>query len=129
MGSEECTGTWYSSSWDTCSEECGGGKINRIVFCIKDGKPVGPDQCQEDLKPFEEKDCNTDACPEASGDEEAEECEYYDDWWIFGAGGNSSVESEGMIAVGGAGNSSDDSGSGSGDGGAEIDLSLSKIFI
>ena len=122
LGNEECTGTWFASSWSSCSAECGGGKMTRKVFCIKDGEPAAPDQCPEDMKFMEEDDCGIDPCPEASGDATDEtECEYYDDWWIFGDGGNSSLEGEGMIAVGG--NSSDDSGSGSGDGN-EVDLSL-----
>ncbi len=116
FGTEECTGNWFASSWSTCSAECNGGKMNRKVFCIKDGKPVAPDQCQEDLKFLEEDDCNQDSCPEASG-EEAEPCEYYDDWWIFG-GGNSSETPDKE-------SSSDGSGSGEGSGaGSEIDLSL-----
>lgn len=123
FGSEECTGTWFASSYSTCSAECGGGKMTRKVFCIKDGKPVAPDQCQEDQKFVEEDDCNKDPCPEASGDgEDQSECEYYDDWWIFGSG-NSSIEGENLIPV--AGVSSDDSGSGSGDGEEKkVDLSL-----
>ena len=54
---------------------------------------IGPDQCEAELKPLEDDTCNEDACPkasvEASGDEDEEaECEYYDDWWIFGAEGS-----------------------------------------
>ena len=128
FGNEECTGTWYTSSWDTCSQDCGSGTRNRIVYCIKEGKPVAPDQCQEDLKPFEEQDCNTESCPEASGDDEEPECEYYDDWWIFGKDGNGTVGGdEGMIVEGGTSDSpeeEDGSGDGSGDKANEIDYSL-----
>ena len=135
FGAEECTGTWYASSWSTCSAECGGGKMTRKVFCIKDGEAAAPDQCQEDLKFMEEDDCNADACPEASGEgsgDSDEPCEYYDDWWIFGQGGNSSIEGEDMIVAGGgegatsSNSSAEGSGGddGSGDGAGEVDLSL-----
>ena len=88
----------------------------RRVFCVKDGAPAAPSECPEDLKPLEEDDCDTNCTLSAdgSGDNatevtsglalrslfvkvdtgEEEECEYYDDWWIFGADGSGSGEEE-----------------------------------
>lgn len=93
-GTEECTGNWYASSFGSCSEDCGPGKMNRRVFCIKDGEPVSPTECPEDKKPMEETDCDN-LCEDASGDgsgngtaTDTGECEYYDDWWIFGKDGD-----------------------------------------
>ena len=92
MGTDSCTGTWYASSYSACSEDCGPGKMARKVFCLGgEGEPVSPDQCPEDVQPLEEADCDN-QCEEASsgnGTAEAEaECEYYDDWWIFGQEGS-----------------------------------------
>ena len=129
-GTEECTGMWYASSWGSCSQECGGGKKTRKVFCIKGGKAVAPDQCVEDQKFMEEDDCNEAPCGESSGIGEGsggtdDECEYYDDWWIFGSGNGSSPvgEEEGLVAVP-AGATGAEEGSGEGSGAKEIDLSL-----
>jgi hypothetical protein len=136
-GTEVCTGTWYASSWGACSQECGGGKKTRKVFCIKAGKAVAPDQCAEDQKFMEEDDCNEAPCGETSGLGEgtpdaaadAEECEYYDDWWIFGSGNGSaasasSPEEEGLMAAAGGAAEAEEEGSGEGSGGKEIDLSI-----
>ena len=87
-GAEECSGNWYVSSCGTCSEECGPGTCTRKVFCIKDGQPVAPTDCPEDLKPLEEEECDN-LCEESgsgAGNETAAdsgECEYYEDPWIF----------------------------------------------
>ena len=85
-GTEECSGNWYVSTCGTCSEECGPGKCTRKVFCIKDGQPVDPTDCPEDLKPLEEEECDN-LCEESgSGNDTATdtgECEYYEDAWIF----------------------------------------------
>ena len=96
-GTEECgAGTWFASDWGACSVSCGegGGQKFRKVFCISGeaGEPVAPDQCQEDLKPFEEDKCNDEPC-----EKEQEE----------GSGGS------------GDGSGSGDDGSGDEDGSAE----------
>lgn len=64
----------YTSSFGDCSEDCGPGKFSRRVFCIKDGAPVAPSECPEDLQPLEEEDCdnNCTVTAEASGDNATE---------------------------------------------------------
>ena len=56
------------------------------MFCIKDGQPVAPTECPEDLKPLEEEECDN-LCEESgSGNDtltDSGECEYYEDPWIF----------------------------------------------
>ena len=48
--------------------------MHKRVFCISDGGPVSPDQCPEDLKPFDEDDCdnNCTMAGEGSGDNATE---------------------------------------------------------
>ena len=64
----------YASEFGECSEDCGPGKMHKRVFCISDGGPVSPDQCPEDLKPFDEDDCdnNCTMAAEGSGDNATE---------------------------------------------------------
>ena len=80
----------YASSFGDCSEKCGPGKMSRRVFCIKvlpiyllidflrnaskDGSPVAPTDCPEDLKPLEEDDCdnNCTISDDGSGDNATE---------------------------------------------------------
>ena len=79
---------------------------------------MAPTECPEDLKPLEEDDCdnNCTISDDGSGDNateviskrrakvdvmviqvatgDPEECEYYDDWWIFGEEDGSSGEED-----------------------------------
>ena len=120
QGTEECTGTWFTSVWSQCTATCGGGTYKRTVKCLHNGEPVAPDQCDAEAIPAEDGDCNTEDCPEASGEEESdppdyestetesETCkEYYDDYWIFGEEASGEGESE---------TEDEDEGSGSGSG-------------
>ncbi|CAD6186601.1 unnamed protein product [Caenorhabditis auriculariae] len=60
---EKCTGTWFTAPWGKCSAECDGGTQERVAVCLNyDRKPV-PEWCDEDEKPDEKQDCNTDPCP------------------------------------------------------------------
>jgi len=52
----------------------------QILYPIKDGSPVAPDQCDSEIKPFEEEDCNEKSCraeeeEEGSGEGSGEEAE------------------------------------------------------
>ncbi|GMT09209.1 hypothetical protein PFISCL1PPCAC_506 [Pristionchus fissidentatus] len=58
-----CTGTWFSGPWTQCSADCDGGKQSRVSVCLNyDHKPE-PKWCDEKVKPADDQDCNTDACP------------------------------------------------------------------
>ena len=42
-GTEECTGTWFTTLWGDCTEPCGGGTYTRevkFIFCEKATKFV-----------------------------------------------------------------------------------------
>ncbi|CAJ0561770.1 unnamed protein product, partial [Mesorhabditis spiculigera] len=60
---EKCTGTWYTSDWSKCTEECGGGNQERLAVCLNyDKKPV-PEWCDELEMPAVSQECNKDPCP------------------------------------------------------------------
>ena len=72
---QACPAVWQTSSWSSCSAQCGGGWMNRSVECVglDSGSSmvvVDPSRCSHLTRPSELGDCNFAPCPSWS----------YSDW-------------------------------------------------
>nr|XP_057944637.1 thrombospondin type-1 domain-containing protein 4-like [Doryrhamphus excisus] len=56
-----CGAKWYYTDWSACSKTCEGGYRVREVRCLSDDKQSSSN-CDEQLKPAEREDCNTEPC-------------------------------------------------------------------
>ncbi|XP_066901849.1 thrombospondin type-1 domain-containing protein 4 isoform X3 [Halyomorpha halys] len=56
----DCSATWYTTEWSTCTKSCGGGVQYRKVYCVK--KNLESTLCPETEKPPKSQTCNTHLC-------------------------------------------------------------------
>lgn len=58
-----CKAYWFMGDWSKCSEFCGEGFENRLVFCAgKDGSALSETLCQSELKPESRRPCMIKKC-------------------------------------------------------------------